>query len=65
MGNSAGVIAGSWVDANGIGGGYLFVNGKFKDVLAPGGEGTAVNGINDNGHVTGTYSAGSFIAHCQ
>jgi len=63
--NSAGVIVGSWVDANGIGGGFLFVNGKFKDVLTPGGQSTAVNGIDANGYVTGTYHAGSFIAHCQ
>jgi len=41
------------------------VNGKFKDVLTPGGASTSVNGINDNGYVTGTYSGGSFIAHCQ
>jgi hypothetical protein len=63
--NSAGVIVGSWIDANGVGGGFLFVNGKFKNVLGPHGETTAVNGINDAGYVTGTSSAGSFIAHCQ
>ena len=58
--NSAGVIVGS------AGGGFLYVNGKFKDVLGPNGELTeAVNGINDYGYVTGTSSAGSFIAHCQ
>src|SRR5437764_8105576 len=63
--NSAGVVVGSRGDSVGNVGGFLFVKGKFKDVLAPGGESTAVNGINDNGYVTGTYSAGSFIAHCQ
>jgi hypothetical protein len=63
--NSAGVIVGSWINSDGNGGGFLFVNGKFKDVLTPGGASTAVNGINDNGYVTGTSSAGSFIAHCQ
>jgi hypothetical protein len=41
------------------------VNGKIKDVLTPGGASTEVNGINDTGYVTGTSSAGSFIAHCQ
>jgi hypothetical protein len=63
--NSAGVIVGSWINSDGNGGGFLFVNGKFKNVLAPGGESTAVNGINDYDYVTGTSSAGSFIAHCQ
>jgi hypothetical protein len=64
--NSAGVIVGWWVNPDtGNGGGFLFVNGKFKNVLGPNGETTAVNGINDDGYVTGTYSAGSFIAHCQ
>jgi hypothetical protein len=63
--NSAGVIVGSWGNSDGGGGGFLFVNGKFKDVLGPNGERTVVNGINDNNYVTGTSSAGSFIAHCQ
>jgi hypothetical protein len=63
--NSAGVIVGSWGDSVGNAGGFLFVNEKFKDVLTPGSASTTVNGINDNGYVTGTSSAGSFIAHCQ
>ena len=63
--NSAGVIVGSWTDTNGGGGGFLLVNGKIKNVLGPNGETTAVNGINDSNYVSGTSSAGAFIAHCQ
>jgi hypothetical protein len=59
--NSSGVIVGS-----GATGGFLYVNRKFKDVFGPNGESTGIDGINDNGYVTGTLSDGrSFIAHCQ
>ena len=68
--NSSGVIVGSWYQGGALGGGFLYENGMFKNVLGPRGEITGVvggkMGINNAGYVTGTISGGSsFIAHCQ
>jgi hypothetical protein len=64
--NASGVIVGSWgIPNNGVGGGFLYVNGGFKDVKGPNVQVWTVDGINDYGYVTGTSSGGSFTAHCQ
>jgi hypothetical protein len=58
---NAGVIVGSW-----DGGGFLYVNGKFKDVKGPNNvQVYTVYGINGYGYVTGISSGGGFTAHCQ
>ena len=65
--NSAGVIAGTRIDTNtGAQGGFIYVNGTFKDVMGPQGvQVMTVDGINDENFVTGTTNSGSYVAHCQ
>jgi len=64
--NSSGVIAGSYQDTGtGAEGGFLYENGNFLDIINPTTQVQSVVGINDSGFVTGTSTAGSFIAHCQ
>jgi hypothetical protein len=64
--NAAGVIAGSYQNTEtGAEGGFIYVNGVFENVVAPNAQVQTVDGINDFNYITGTSSAGSFIAHCQ
>ncbi len=65
--NSAGVIAGTRIDTNtGAQGGFIYVNGTFKDVMGPQGvQVMTVDGINDENFVAGTTNSGSYVAHCQ
>lgn len=64
--NASGVIAGTHINTSaGTQGGFIYVNGTFKDVTAPNVQVLTLNGINGYGYVTGTSSAGSFTAHCQ
>ena len=63
--NGSGVIVGTYHTSI-TSGGFIYVNGTFKDVKAPNNvQVYTVDGINAYGYVTGTSSGGSFTAHCQ
>jgi len=52
--NGDGHIVGEWLDGNGIGHGYIYYKGSFqKQIDAPGGTGTVLCGINNNGQILG------------
>jgi hypothetical protein len=63
--NLWGTIAGSYVDANSVGHGYLRkLNGSITSFDVPGSvHGTGVGAINDVGEVTGTYRDADFLSH--
>src|SRR6202521_777051 len=53
--NNHGVMAGRYVDSEGVYHGFVLQNGAFTAINFPGSLGTAVWGINDNGDVVGRY----------
>jgi hypothetical protein len=58
--NSGGGIAGFYTNpANGNTDGFLESGGAFIDLSVPGASSTMAFGVNDNGEVVGTYTAGS------
>jgi len=65
--NSSGVIVGNYFP-NENPQGFIYINGIFKDIKAPGGYATTTSGINGYGYVTGEIMvSGStgYTAHCQ
>ena len=53
--NNHGVMAGRYVDAEGVYHGFVLQSGAFTSINFPGSLGTAVWGINDNGDLVGRY----------
>ena len=54
--NTAGDMAGTYLDAAGIQHGFLFKEGSFTTIDVPGAAFTSASGINDSGVITGTFS---------
>jgi probable HAF family extracellular repeat protein len=62
--NSAGAIVGSWKNSAGISTGFLYQNGKFKNIPGPSGAKSSVAyGINDSGQIVGYYADSSGKSH--
>jgi len=56
--NDHGVVAGNYTDSAGVNHGYVYANGVYTTIDAPGGGVTTLTGINDAGDVVGIEELG-------
>ena len=62
-GNSEHALAGQYNDAGGTTHGFVLSNGVYTTIDKPGSVNSGVNGINDRGHLAGTYVDAAGASH--
>jgi len=61
--NSAGVIVGTYTDAQNKSHGFEYINGVYTNIDYPNATGTTADGIDDQGEIIGSFSMGSNHLH--